>query len=297
MSYATKSFDEISGALCTGDIILFHGGGDVSRIVEIVEKSEWSHVGMAVRPAVIGLEADCGSKPLLWHSTPQLKGIIDVETKEERPAGPEIVYIEDILHLLKGYGYSVAARSLAASRKRDMMEKLRQFMETVHGDGFPSIPGLVIEYIEGTFRAVIKNLFRRKQKNDVALQAEDSVESMLRAFMEKKKESLCLNLADACGQVKILPDSLIYQWLAEFKDQSDAMNLEAADSGKDMETLLSKKFNTHFCSELVAETYMHMGLLPDNTIPRSFSPKTFSSKGDSALRKHLKLENEVIIGF
>lgn len=297
MAYSSRTFNEVSGSLQTGDIILFHGDEEVSKIIEFIENCQWSHVGMAVRPSDIGLEADCGSRPLLWHSTPSLKGIIDVGTKEERAAGPEIVYLEDVLTLLKDYGYLVAFRRLSSNTTQDMMKALRQYIETVHADGFPTIAQMVVEYIESSLKSILNRLFRKGTGDEASPEADGSFEGQLLNFLETKVKSLCLNSSDACITEKILPDSLIYRWLAEFRDTAVQVNLTQQNAGDGIRKLLSKKLNTHFCSELVAETYAHMGLLPDDTVARSFSPKSFSSRGDSVLKGHVKLEKEIVISF
>ncbi len=297
MAYSCGTFKEISGSLQTGDIILFHGDEEVSKIIEFIENCQWSHVGMAVRPSDIGLEADCGSRPLLWHSTPSLKGIIDVGTKAEREAGPEIVYLEDVLRLLKDYGYLVAFRRLDSNTTQDMMKALRQYIETVHADGFPTIAQMVVEYLESSLKSILNRLFRKGTGDGASPEVDGSFEGQLLDFLETKVKGLCINGVDACLMEKILPDSLMYRWLAEFKDTADQVNRTQQNSGDGIRKLLSKKLSTHFCSELVAETYMHMGLLPDDTVPRSFSPKSFSSQGDSALKGHARLEKEIVISF
>lgn len=56
-------------------------------------------------------------------------------------------------------------------------------------------------------------------------------------------------------------------------------------------TVTDKKI---FCSELIATSFMKMGLLPETIVPNSFMPKDFSSKGHLNLLKG-KLEPEVYI--
>ncbi len=51
-----------------------------------------------------------------------------------------------------------------------------------------------------------------------------------------------------------------------------------------------------FCSELVAEAYMRMGLLPVGTLPSNeYTPKDFSSERNLQLLKEAKLGNEILV--
>ena len=59
----TVPYDEIRDTLMTGDIVLFHGLGWESDIIQVVELSQWTHVAMVVRAPEIDY-------PLIWESTP-----------------------------------------------------------------------------------------------------------------------------------------------------------------------------------------------------------------------------------
>lgn len=52
-------------------------------------------------------------------------------------------------------------------------------------------------------------------------------------------------------------------------------------------------FDHAFCAELVAATYMHMGLLAPDHPPNSYTPKDFSSEGKLPLLKGARLLEEV----
>lgn len=64
------------------------------------------------------------------------------------------------------------------------------------------------------------------------------------------------------------------------------------ESGK-----VGKKEETYFCSELIAELYKHVGLLPNNKISSQYWPINFSSAKKLDLLKGASLGNEIIIDF
>lgn len=56
-----------------------------------------------------------------------------------------------------------------------------------------------------------------------------------------------------------------------------------------------ESFKSLFCAELIAETYMYMGLLPFDHPPNWYSPKDFSSEVQLPLLKNAQLQKEIII--
>src|SRR5262245_15004228 len=61
-------YSQLEGSLQTGDLFLARGVRKVSRFVEIVTSSAWSHAGIIVRGSDVGIEVS-GDPPLLWEST------------------------------------------------------------------------------------------------------------------------------------------------------------------------------------------------------------------------------------
>ena len=80
--------NEVSTSLKTGDLILFHGIETSSKLIELIEWSYWSHIGMVVLPKDIGLE---GTEPLLWESTSSSDGLNDVILGVPKNDGPMLV--------------------------------------------------------------------------------------------------------------------------------------------------------------------------------------------------------------
>lgn len=93
---------EIAPHLRTGDIYLAAGVRKISRIIEWASgllagrgKDHWSHVGMVVIPAEIGLEVARPDQPHLWESTIDL-GVPDAVRGDFLP-GPMVVPLVDRL--------------------------------------------------------------------------------------------------------------------------------------------------------------------------------------------------------
>ncbi|KAA9002421.1 hypothetical protein F4V43_13465 [Paenibacillus spiritus] len=122
-------YAEIQSGLQTGDLILFSGQYEISKKVEKLEGSPWSHVAMAVRLPEF-------QYPLLWEST-ALTDLPD-ETYQDHIPGPKLVKLED---RLRSYGSDVvpyvppryAVRPLVMDRTTEMLDALRHLFTEIHG--------------------------------------------------------------------------------------------------------------------------------------------------------------------
>lgn len=231
MNNVKKDYNIISKTLQTGDIVLFGGNTGISKIIENFEHTIWSHVGMIVLPGDIKPGIECEDKPLLWQSSPKLN-IKDLLIKPEN-SGPELVYFDELLKLLKDYNYTVAVRKLDVIKTGVMIGSLNKFINKVHMDGFPSIHKLAIEFIEGNIREKLKH----------------AVIKIINFFKREKVQAL------------------------------------------------SGKKQTFFCSELIAQSYIEMGLLPKYEVAGSYSPKSFSVQGGMTLKNSALLEDEIYIDY
>ena len=61
-------YSDIEDDLRTGDIFLARGLRFVSRFIETMTGSNWSHSGMIIRPSDVGIDYP-DDAPLLWEST------------------------------------------------------------------------------------------------------------------------------------------------------------------------------------------------------------------------------------
>ncbi|MDP4146590.1 MAG: hypothetical protein Q8936_19295 [Bacillota bacterium] len=201
MFNTNEVYGDIEASLKTGDIILFHGGESVSKLIETLENTPWTHVGMIVHPSDIGLSEKCGNRPLLWHSTPKLN-IEDVEI-ESKDYGPEIVYLDEVLNLLKSYNYLVVVRKLDTERTAKMMDSLKQFINKVHNDNFPTEPQLFLEYIIGKIMNAINRLFKKRISYNSTLIVKSIENTGLKFIVEKlEKKPYLLNLhTEFCSEL------------------------------------------------------------------------------------------------
>lgn len=128
-------YEEIKDVLKTGDLILFHGVLLSSEINELIVRSEWSHVGMVIRPEDIGIEDS--ERLLLWESN-TLVNLKDVELNEAK-VGPMLVDLEQrlITDVKNNYDNKFRIRYNTCDISKEMLEKLKSFIKEVHFDTFP----------------------------------------------------------------------------------------------------------------------------------------------------------------
>lgn len=142
------SYSEIKDSLSTGDLILFHGRQQTSILIEILEWSYWSHIGMVVIPKDICLE---GNEPLLWESTSSGDGIIDVILGKEKTSGPMLISLKDRISvdINKKYDDHFKVIYLNYQTTQNELISLKTFIDEVHSCEFPQIKDMVKIYLEG----------------------------------------------------------------------------------------------------------------------------------------------------
>lgn len=204
MENNTVFYDEVKDVLKTGDLILFHGLRLSSKIDEVLVESQWSHVGMVIRPEDIGI--NFSEKLLLWESN-TLVNLEDVELNESK-IGPMLVDFEQrlITDVKDKNDNEFKIRYNTCDISKEMLEKLKLFIEKVHLDTFPKTDSdLRTEVFEG-------RIIGKTVNND-----------------------------------------------------------------------------EYFCSKLIADTYIHMGLLTEKYPANSYEPKDFSSAASLPLIKRGEL--------
>lgn len=140
-----RPYSEIEPQLRTGDLILFSGQYEISRLVEKLEGSIWSHVAMVVRIQDIDV-------PLLWEST-ALTNLPDA-LMNDHLTGPKLV---DLRQRLETYGSDVspyvppryAVRPLEVERTDEMIGNLHALFTELHGIPNPGQWKMILEVIEG----------------------------------------------------------------------------------------------------------------------------------------------------
>jgi len=139
---ATIRYAEIEPRLRTGDMFLFHGASQRSRVIEGVTHSRFSHVGMIVR-------ADPAKPPLLWHSDP--RAVTD-DSAEDRPhPGAQLNDLAAAMAVMTspGYGDTPYLRQLIAERRAEMDEIALRAVGAMDDTSFPSLLKILKEWALG----------------------------------------------------------------------------------------------------------------------------------------------------
>lgn len=141
----TIAYSQIKDKLQTGDLVLFSGQYSISKLVEKLEHSRWSHVAMVVKLPQI-------DEPLLWEST-ALTNLPD-QIYHDNKTGPKIV---DLKGRLMTYGKDVVpytppvygVRQLEVERTEEMMNALESLFTDLHGIPNPGEWKMIAEVLEG----------------------------------------------------------------------------------------------------------------------------------------------------
>lgn len=130
--------------LQTGDLFFLKGKWKESRLIEMIEKSPWSHIAMVVRLPEF-------QEPLLWEATP-LDDLEDVIMHKHKK-GPQLTLLTQRLHAMQSIS-NFAFRKLETERTPEMNAALLRFIGDVHEAAFPDDRTLLSEVLEG--RANVK---------------------------------------------------------------------------------------------------------------------------------------------
>lgn len=142
-------YDDVEARLRTGDIFIFHGESPPARIVERFTRSEYSHIGMVVRP-------DPGQAPRIWQSVPKDLG------QELRANGTSGARADDLRHSMAvltrpKFGNTPFLRSLLVARDAGFEERARQAVAEWEGAPFPSPLELVADWVLGLLGVVTRD--------------------------------------------------------------------------------------------------------------------------------------------
>ena len=142
------SYSEIKSSLKTGDLMLFHGVELSSKIIEIIEWSYWSHVGMDVIPEDIGLK---GKEPLIFEATSSGDNIVDVINGEPKEGGVMLISLEERLNvdISNQYDTHFKVKYINRALSDVELEKLKAFVYKAHDRIFPNDKELFKYYLEG----------------------------------------------------------------------------------------------------------------------------------------------------
>ncbi len=151
MEFERVSYDQLKSVLKTGDLVLCHGMRRSSHISELLEGSFWSHVGMVILPADIGLAYDA---PMFWESN-TLLNLPDLLLNKPK-TGPMLVDLEQRLKTDVSEGYDNYFRLISLKSATtpcfsgEQLRALRTFMEEAQKCDFPEPDSReYIDYLAG----------------------------------------------------------------------------------------------------------------------------------------------------
>ena len=151
-------YSQLEGSLQTGDLFLARGLRKMSRFIEIVTSSAWSHAGIIVRGSDVGIEIS-GDPPLLWESTYDTS-VECVVSGKNRPGsdpstGPMLVPLPRRIEMSDTHRYYdiFAIRHLYVERSARRMAALRHVLHDaqIHSCTFPSKLSVLWEVVKERF--------------------------------------------------------------------------------------------------------------------------------------------------
>jgi hypothetical protein len=135
-------YSEIKSKLDTGDVFLFSADFLISRIIQVVTHSTYSHVGMVAR------YPDADGSLCFWECT-TFKQLID-KSDHELHAGVRLVSLDKLLAIYANYvpgGFSV--RLLKADRTPEFREAYATFVKQVDARPMTVRLGMLSHWLEG----------------------------------------------------------------------------------------------------------------------------------------------------
>lgn len=143
MNEVALAVDEALATASTGDVWLFRGRSLADVAIRTVTNSPVNHVGMAV--ALDDLP------PLLWHAELG-RSLPDVWTGK-RHRGVQLHLLRDAVATWTGrYGQRAWIRQLEGEVERHHEDRLMEVIERFDGRPFPTVPGLVRQWVTARLR-------------------------------------------------------------------------------------------------------------------------------------------------
>lgn len=124
----------------TGDIILKHGVSTISKIIEDLDFTKFSHVGMVV------FEDEFSDSPCFWESTTE-ENLQDIILKEVK-TGPMLVDLNERLEKVEKHTYWCYRQSNRILSKYEI-NNFNSLLNKVHQLNFPTDIQMFEEFIEG----------------------------------------------------------------------------------------------------------------------------------------------------
>lgn len=141
-------YEEASPDFKTGDVVLMHGDFPMSKLIQLIEGSKWTHSGMIILAKDIGKE---GVWPdvLFWESN-SLTNLPCLITGKPK-TGPMLVPFQERLqtNMNNYYDSEFAVRPNTTPLGQDALQKLTDFLPKYMDATFPSDLKMWYENIEG----------------------------------------------------------------------------------------------------------------------------------------------------
>ncbi len=130
-----------------GDLMLFNGQYEGSKFIELLEGSEWSHVGMIVK-------LDDMDEPLIWEAT-SLTNLPDVIFHDKKK-GVKLVKLEDRMahygdELKKYEAANFGYRKMNVERTAELNKRVLELNKEYHGIEDPSFWQMIWDAVLGRY--------------------------------------------------------------------------------------------------------------------------------------------------
>jgi hypothetical protein len=132
----------------TGDIFLARGRANISRFIEFMTGSHWSHVGIIIRPSDLGIVIE-GDPPHLWESTTH-DDVPDFYSKKGKRGAMLVDLAKRIESNLQSGDYKVFGfRYMNIERTPELLQAYKDFIVRTHAQttDFPEYRDMIVDLI------------------------------------------------------------------------------------------------------------------------------------------------------
>ena len=135
-------YEDLEPRLRTGDVLLFHGASKRSQIIETVTGSDFSHIGMIVRP-------QGGQPPSLWHTDP--RAVTEDIADGGEHGGAQLNDLAAALARMTSpeYGDTPFVRQLNVDHPLEMEQSAQRAIATANQVSFPSLMKILKDWVLG----------------------------------------------------------------------------------------------------------------------------------------------------
>ena len=138
----TVRYENLEPELRTGDLFLFHGASRRSHAIEKLTRSEFSHIGMIVRP-------DPSRPPLIWQTDP--RPVTEDRADDRRHGGAQLNDLTAAMAVMTSphYGDTPFVRRLIVDRSPGFEDRALEAIAAMDATSFPSLRKIVQDWVLG----------------------------------------------------------------------------------------------------------------------------------------------------